>query len=61
MAQEYINAISTMDWKEAISQIKDKKYPDTIQKYAGNVLLVGINYSKKEKKHECMIEEYLKK
>ena len=51
----------TMDWKEVFSQIKDKKYPDSIQKYAGNVLLVGINYSKKEKKHECMIEEYLKK
>ena len=61
VAQEYINAISTMDWKEVISQIKDKKYPDSIQNYAGNVLLVGINYSKKEKKHECVIEEYLKK
>ena len=45
----------------ALQQIKDKKYPDSIQKYAGNILLVGISYSKKEKKHECMIEEYLKK
>ena len=45
----------------ALQQIKDKKYPDSIQNYAGNVLLVGINYSKKEKKHECVIEEYLKK
>ena len=45
----------------ALQQIKDKKYPDFIQKYAGNILLVEINYSKKEKKHECVIEEYLKK
>ena len=44
--------------------IKDEwfqKLYKNAQKYAGNVLLVGINYSKKEKKHECMIEEYLKK
>ena len=24
----------------------------------GDILLVGINYKKKEKIHECMIEEY---
>ena len=57
--------VEWMKWNKsavsALQQIKDKKYPDSIQKYAGNVLLVGINYSKKEKKHECMIEEYLKK
>ena len=54
-----------MKWNKstvtALQQIKDKKYPDSIQSYAGDVLLVGINYSKKEKKHECVIEEYLKK
>ena len=41
----------------ALQQIKDKKYPDSIQKYAGNVLLVGINYDKKSKKHQCIIEK----
>lgn len=55
---------SGMKWNKstvtALQQIKDKKYPDYIQSYAGDVLLVGINYSKKEKKHECVIEEYKK-
>lgn len=50
-----------MKWNKstvtALQQIKDKKYPDSIQSYAGDILLVGINYSKKEKKQECVIEE----
>ena len=62
---DYPALVVELKWNKsavsALQQIKDKKYPDSIQKYAGNVLLVGINYSKKEKKHECMIEEYLKK
>ena len=44
---------SGMKWNKstvtALQQIKDKKYLDSIQSYAGDVLLVGINYSKKEK------------
>lgn len=55
---------SGMKWNKstvtALQQIKDKKYLDSIQSYAGDVLLVGINYSKKEKKQECVIEEYKK-
>ena len=43
------------------NRLRIKNYPDSIQNYAGNILLVEINYSKKEKKHECVIEEYLKK
>ena len=62
---DYPALVVELKWNKsavsALQQIKDKKYPDSIQKYAGNILLVGINYSKKEKKHECMIEEYLKK
>lgn len=42
----------------AIEQIKEKKYPEGLKQYTGNILLVGINYDKKTKKHECMIEEY---
>lgn len=42
------------------SRIKDRKYPDSIQDYTGDILLVGINYSKKDKKHECVIEAYKK-
>lgn len=39
----------------AIAQIKEKRYPDTIQKWNGEILLVGINYDKKTRKHECRI------
>lgn len=44
----------------AIQQIKEKKYPNTVLSYTGDILLVGINYDKKTKKHECMIEQYKK-
>ena len=63
VAQEYINAISTMDWKEAISQIKDKKYALKFQgkleeqpKYTGRILAVGIGYDKQTKEHSCKVE-----
>ena len=46
--------------KGAIDQIKDKKYPETIRSYGGEVLLVGINYDKaaspEKRKHSCVIE-----
>lgn len=42
----------------ALQQIKDKKYPESLLQYTGNILLVGINYDKKSKAHECVIEEY---
>ncbi len=42
----------------AIDQIKSKEYTSWIQEYTGDILLVGINYKKKEKIHECVIEEY---
>jgi hypothetical protein len=40
----------------AISQIKRKQYPAKIADYTDNLLLVGINYDKQQKKHECRIE-----
>lgn len=40
----------------AISQIKNKNYAGALEKYKGNVLLVGINYEKKSRKHQCRIE-----
>ena len=46
--------------KSALQQIKDRKYPASIEQYTGDILLVGINYDKKTKKHECMIEQYEK-
>ena len=33
----------------------------SIEQYTGNILLVGISYDKKKKKHQCIIEEYMKK
>ena len=42
----------------AISQIKNKKYVSALQEYKGNILLVGISYEKKSKKHQCRIEKY---
>lgn len=46
------------DAKTALQQIREKHYPDSIMDYTGDILLVGINYDKKTKKHECVIEEY---
>jgi len=41
----------------ALQQIKNKKYHEVLRDYKGNILLVGINYDKKSKKHECEIEK----
>ena len=46
--------------KSALQQIKDRKYPASIERYTGDILLVGINYDKKTKEHECVIEQYEK-
>lgn len=45
----------------AIAQIKEKRYAGMLLDYVGNVLLVGINYDKKTKKHECVIERLSQK
>lgn len=45
------------DAKSALNQIKEKKYPESIKEYTDNILLVGISYDKKTKKHECVIEK----
>lgn len=42
----------------AIKQIKDKRYAGKLKGYADKIMLVGINYDKDTKKHECIIEEY---
>ena len=41
----------------ALVQIREKKYADSLKDYKGNLLLVGINYDKKTKKHTCVIEQ----
>ena len=40
----------------AISQIKQKNYPANLANYAGDILIVGINYDKESKQHICKIE-----
>ena len=43
--------------ERAISQIKSKGYVSAFKEYKGNILLVGINYEKKSRKHQCRIEK----
>lgn len=40
----------------ALEQIKEKHYGNMLKDYQGKVLLVGINYDRKNKKHQCVIE-----
>ena len=46
------------DAETALNQIKERKYPESLQQYTGDILLVGINYDKKEKVHQCVIEKW---
>lgn len=41
----------------AIRQIKDRKYTQALEKYSGEILLVGVNYDKDSKEHSCVIEK----
>lgn len=45
------------DAETAIRQIQEKEYEGTLKNFAGEVLLVGINYDKRTKKHECKIQK----
>ena len=44
----------------AIQQIREKKYVASVENYTGDILFVGINYSKKSKEHTCIIEKFNK-
>lgn len=64
-ARDYPALLVELKWNKdaqaAIRQIKDKQYPEGIKSYTGKILLVGISYDKKSKKHQCVIEKYHKK
>lgn len=45
------------DTETAISQIREKEYCKSLEDYRGKILLVGINYDRKTRKHQCRIEE----
>nr|WP_304276808.1 PD-(D/E)XK nuclease domain-containing protein [Phascolarctobacterium succinatutens] len=63
-AEGYPALLVELKWNQsaeaALAQIKEKKYPESLVQYTGNILLVGINYDKKNKKHQCSIEEMKK-
>jgi hypothetical protein len=42
----------------AVSQIKNRNYPQALEGFGSDILLVGVNYDEKSKKHTCMIEKY---
>lgn len=44
----------------ALKQIQKKEYCRSLEDYQGNLLLVGIDYDKKTKEHQCVIEKYKK-
>lgn len=44
----------------AIRQIRRKEYCRSLSEYKGNILLVGVNYDKKTRKHTCVIEQSIK-
>lgn len=44
----------------AIRQIQKREYADWIKGYTGDILLVGLNYDKKKKRHDCVIERWKK-
>ena len=65
---EYINVypalIIELKWNKnaetAMQHIREKMYPNSLLQYTGDILLVGINYDKDSKQHECKIEKYNK-
>lgn len=62
--QYYPALVVELKWNKnaqtALKQIKDKKYPDSILYYTGEILLVEISYVSKTKEHHCIIEKYEK-
>ena len=63
-ADYYPALVVELKWNKdaatAINQIKEKRYAESLQDYAGDILLVGINYDKKTKEHSCSIEKLVK-
>jgi hypothetical protein len=41
----------------AISQVRERDYPAVLRGFGGPILLVGITYERKSKRHVCHIEE----
>ena len=41
----------------ALDQIKEKHYFAGLEKHEGNMVLIGVSYDKKTKKHECRVDK----
>ena len=41
----------------AIAQVRDRDYPAVLRGFGGPILLVGVTYERKSKRHVCRIEE----
>ena len=46
--------------ESAVTQIREKRYFDSLSAYSGNLLFVGVNYDEAAKTHECKIEQFVK-
>ena len=61
---DYPALIVELKWNQnartALQQIRERNYPASILDYTGEILLVGINYDKDSKQHQCLIEKYEK-
>ena len=61
---DYPALIVELKWNQnartALQQIRERNYPASILDYTGDILLVGINYDKDSKQHQCLIEKYKK-
>ncbi len=61
---DYPALIVELKWNQnartALQQIREKDYPASILDYTGEILLVGINYDRDSKQHQCLIEKYEK-
>lgn len=62
--KDYPAILVELKWNKkaetAMDQIKDRKYPDSILDYTGDILLAAISYDKNSKKHVCLMERYQK-
>ena len=63
-SEDYPALVVELKWNKsaqtALQQIKDKHYTESLEAYAGEIFLVGINYDKKTKEHSCDIEKLVK-
>ena len=59
-AKDYPALLIELKWNQkaetAVGQIKSRNYPESLQQYVGDILLVGISYDKKDKRHRCKME-----